>query len=209
MGEDPAMTVAETLADDPARSAKVAESIRFAECLRDVAERGDREAFMTLYDHFAPRLASYMTRAGASPAQAEDLMQDAMLAVWRKAALFDPAKASAATWIFTIARNLRIDLLRRDRRPTVDIGALDLADPSDGAEATVDAARRADRVRRAVAALPPEQAEVIRLSYFDGLPHPEIAARLNIPLGTVKSRLRLAFKKVRGALADETMGDPA
>ncbi len=201
------MTAAECLAATAETGAAATDDTDLARCLRAVAEHGDREAFLILYDHFAPRVTAYMQRGGASPAQAEDLAQDTLLAVWRKAALFDPRKAGAATWVFTIARNLRIDRLRRERRPTVDIDEATLVDPAGDAETEIGAARAAARLRRAVDDLPPDQAAVVRMSFFEDLPHPAIAERLGIPLGTVKSRLRLAFKKVRDALDDT--GDPA
>lgn len=170
-----------------------------------VAERGDRAAFARLFGHFAPRVKAYMLRLGAPPQRAEDLAQDTMMAVWRKAGLFDPAKAEAATWVFTIARNLRIDALRRERHPEVsDEALLEREDERPRADALLDSEQRAQRLRRALAALTPEQAEVVRLSYFADLAHPAIAQRLNLPLGTVKSRLRLALGRIRKALGDET-----
>lgn len=170
-----------------------------------VAERGDRAAFARLFGHFAPRVKAYMLRLGAPPQRAEDLAQDTMMAVWRKAGLFDPAKAEAATWVFTIARNLRIDALRRERHPEVsDEALLEREDERPRADALLDSEQRARRLRRALAALTPEQAEVVRLSYFADLAHPAIAQRLNLPLGTVKSRLRLALGRIRKALGDET-----
>lgn len=170
-----------------------------------VAERGDRAAFARLFGHFAPRVKAYMLRLGAPPQRAEDLAQDTMMAVWRKAGLFDPAKAEAATWVFTIARNLRIDALRRERHPEVsDEALLEREDERPLADALLDGDQRARRLRRALTALTPEQAEVVRLSFFADLAHPAIARRLNLPLGTVKSRLRLAMGRIRKALGDET-----
>ncbi len=169
-----------------------------------VAQRGDREAFARLFAHFAPRVKSYMLKLGAPPQRAEDLAQDTMLAVWRKAALFDPAKAEAATWVFTIARNLRIDGLRRERHPEVSDDALaEHEDDRPRADALMDGAQRATRLRGALRDLTPEQAQVVHLSFFADLAHPAIAERLNLPLGTVKSRLRLAMGKIRKALGDE------
>ena len=167
-----------------------------------IAERGDRAAFATLFNYFAPRVKSYMLRLGAEPRLAEELAQETLLAVWRKAAAFDPAKAAASTWIFTIARNLRIDAIRRGRRGEP------VEDPSDApdAEPTPDqalfAAQSETRVRQALLSLPTEQAEVVRLSFFSDKPHSEIAEELALPLGTVKSRLRLAMRRLRDLLAD-------
>jgi len=174
----------------------------FADMIRAIALRGDRGAFAALFGHFAPRVKSYMLRLGAEPLLAEELAQETLLAVWRKAAAFDPAKAAASTWIFTIARNLRIDAARRSRR------AEPLDDPSDAAEAeqTPDealvTAQSETRVRQAMLTLPIEQAEVVRLSFFSDKPHSEIAEELKLPLGTVKSRLRLAMRRLRDLLGD-------
>lgn len=166
-----------------------------------VGEARDRAAFEMLFRHFAPRIKAYLLRLGAGAAAAEDLAQEAMLAIWRKAAMFDPAKASAATWIFTIARNLRIDALRRERRPEFDPN-----DPAfvPEAEPAADAGMvRADedaRLREAMTLLSPEQAKVVELSFFADKPHSIIAKELGLPLGTVKSRLRLAMTHIRTAL---------
>jgi RNA polymerase sigma-70 factor (ECF subfamily) len=171
-----------------------------------VARAHDRAAFAALFRHFAPRVKAYLMRLGCEAARAEELMQDAMVTVWRRAASFDPARASAATWIFTIARNKRIDALRRDRHGTLDPDdpALQPA-PSDTPEGAALKGREAERVRRALLALPADQAELVRLSYFEDQPHSAIAAATALPLGTVKSRLRLALARLRKAL-DEGAG---
>jgi RNA polymerase sigma-70 factor (ECF subfamily) len=171
--------------------------------IRSIAERGDRAAFAALFTHYAPRIKAYMLRLGAGNELAEETAQEAMLAVWRKAALFDPARASASAWIFTIARNLRIDALRHARLALAESDPVPEPPPA-GADAAIDAARRAKRLRQALATLPAEQAEVIRLSFFDDRPHAEIERALEIPLGTVKSRLRLAMAKLRLLLEDDT-----
>lgn len=169
-----------------------------------VGRTRDRDAFAGLFAHFAPRVKAYMVRLGVPAAKAEDLAQETMLAVWRKAALFDPAKAEAATWVFTIARNLRIDALRRERHPEVsDEELADREDESPRADALVASGQRARRLRAALKDLTPEQAEVVTLSFFADLAHAAIAERLGLPLGTVKSRLRLAMGKIRRALGDD------
>ncbi len=175
----------------------------FAGLIQTVARQADREAFSTLFRHFAPRLKTMLIRGGASGQAAEELAQETMLLVWRKAAQFDPQKAGASTWIFTIARNLRIDAFRRERHPDTL-----LPDPSEEAEEPLPAdrilaaAERDGRVRAAMKLLSPEQAEVVRAAYFLDRPHAEIEKQLGIPLGTVKSRLRLAMAKLRAALED-------
>ena len=166
-----------------------------------VAADRDRAAFGALFDHFAPRVKAYLLRLGASPALAEDLAQEALLSLWRKAHLFDPAKASAATWLFTIARNLRIDAIRRERRPELSpedfmTEAEPMAD--DGMAQADDEAR----LRAALKQLPADQIQVVELSFFADKPHSQIAAELDIPLGTVKSRLRLAMARLKRGLGE-------
>jgi RNA polymerase sigma-70 factor (ECF subfamily) len=171
--------------------------------IRGVASRQDRDAFAVLFHHFAPRVKSWMLRAGTSDAAAEELAQETLLTVWRKASLFDPERASVGTWIFTIARNLRIDTLRRETHPSELLD--DPADRPDGPEPAdhqLAAAERDDRVRTAIALLSPEQADVVRLAFFQDKPHGEIERELGIPLGTVKSRLRLAMAHLRTMLGD-------
>lgn len=174
-----------------------------ADLLQRVAANGDVEAFRALFETYAPRVKSYMLRQGADPATAEELAQETLLAVWRKAALYSHDKGSATTWIFTIARNLRIDRLRRevvwqplpennDERPSED--------PAPDEE--LSERERAARVRAILAELPPEQSEVVSLAFLEGRSHSEIATQLELPLGTVKSRMRLAYQKIRDALED-------
>ncbi len=168
-----------------------------------VSENADRQAFASIFEYFAPRVKGYLMRAGASADLAEDIAQDTMLKVWRKATLFDPAKASAATWIFTIARNLRIDAARRANKPPLDPD--DPTFQSNEEEAPDDRIvrqNRDERILNAFSSLPPNQHEVVVLHFMDDAPHSEIAEKLGLPLGTVKSRLRLAFEKIRKELGD-------
>lgn len=169
-----------------------------------VALRRDREAFAELFGYYAPRLKAWLIRSGATAASAEDFAQDAMLTVWRKADLFDARKARAATWIFTIARNRRLDMLRRDARPlpTPEIDLVDAGLPLP--DDILSASQDAQRIRDALSRLKPDQMEVIRLAFFMDSPHSEIARRLDLPLGTVKSRIRNAMIKLRLML--ETSG---
>jgi RNA polymerase sigma-70 factor (ECF subfamily) len=163
----------------------------------------DRVAFAAVYAHYGPRLRTYMRKLGADAAASEDLVQEAMAAVWNKARLFDPAKANANTWIFTIARNRRIDLIRRERRPEIDGEDPSLQDEApDSPEQAIITRRNAAAIRAALADLPPDQADVIRMSFFEDRPHGAIAAALGVPLGTVKSRMRLAFRRFRTALGE-------
>ena len=175
-----------------------------------VAAERDRAAFEALFDHFAPRVNGYLQRLGMDRAQAEDLAQEVLAVLWHKAHLFDPAKSSLATWLYRVARNRRIDLLRRDKSDRLDpadpIFEPDAPEPADEA---VDAARRDQRVRVALGTLPPEQIELIRLAFFTGLSHGEIAEKTGVPLGTVKSRIRLAFRKLRNILDADALVDTA
>lgn len=165
-----------------------------------VAQRRDRAAFGELFSYYAPRLKAYLVRRGAPAELAEELAQETMLTVWRKASLFEADRASASTWIFTIVRNLRVDQLRR-LRPMLDVSEIpEEPDTRPLSDHTIDVARRSARLRAALATLPSEQAEVVRLSFFDDRPHAEIEQALGIPLGTVKSRLRLAVSKLRNLL---------
>ena len=175
----------------------------FRDAIRAIADHQDRAAFSLLFEYFAPRIKSYLLRFGMAGSAAEDLAQETLLTVWRKAAQFNPAKAEVATWIFTIARNLRIDALRRERFPETDDGVLEaLEDESRPADETVEDGEQAKRIRAALDSLPPEQAEVMTLSFFEDIAHNEIARRLGIPLGTVKSRLRLAMNRIRSCLEE-------
>lgn len=167
-----------------------------------IARDRDREAFVALYEHYAPRLKTYLARMGGAD-NAEELAQEAMLSVWNKAHAFDPAKASASTWIFTIARNLFIDRVRKERRPEVDPSdPLMSGETPPGAEKVLALRQSENAVKRALEALPKDQARVVEMSFFEDKPHTAIATELNIPLGTVKSRLRLAFMRLRGQLDD-------
>jgi RNA polymerase sigma-70 factor, ECF subfamily len=168
-----------------------------------IAVRADRAAFTSLFLHFAPRVKAYLVRRGLDGPVAEELAQEAMLTVWRRAAQFDPARAGAAAWIFAIARNLRIDAARRTR---FDLLVPDPADaPADtpAADAVLMAETRGARIGTAIATLPAEQAEVVRLAFFDDRPHADIERVLGIPLGTVKSRIRLAMSRLRKLLEDD------
>ncbi len=190
-------------AQRPPHATAVASADQMNDLLLQVARSSDRDAFNRLFEYFAPRIKSYLMKLGAAADLADDLAQEAMLKVWRKATLFDASKASASTWIFTIARNLRIDAARRAARP-----ALDPDDPAFTpeneplADVQIDRAARDERIRAAFSTLPPAQYEVVRLHFVEDLAHSEIAEHLNLPLGTVKSRLRLAFEKIRKDLGE-------
>ncbi|MGB3867210.1 MAG: sigma-70 family RNA polymerase sigma factor [Xanthobacteraceae bacterium] len=171
-----------------------------------VARKQDRNAFARLFGYFAPRVKSFLLRSGLADSAAEEVTQEVMIAVWRKASYFDPHKAGASTWVFTIARNQRIDRLRRTRSLTADR----LPDPSDESEMPPSGediaivAEREEGVRKALESLPIDQSTIVRLSFFADKPHAEIARELGIPLGTVKSRVRLALNRLRTLLDGDT-----
>ena len=169
--------------------------------VQSVARNLDREAFAALFDALAPRLKSFMISKGASPELAEDLVQETMISVWRKAGLYDPAKGSALTWIFTIARNLRIDKLRKQSSmPLAELGDYDAPSGEPGSDDVLSRKQETQRVTRALTEISEEQKQVLMLSFVDGISQSEIAARLNLPLGTVKSRMRLAYARLRKSL---------
>jgi RNA polymerase sigma-70 factor (ECF subfamily) len=174
----------------------------FAAQIAAIAERADRDAFASLFNHFAPRVKRYALRLGATPELADDLAQETLLTVWRKAGSFDASRAAASTWIFTIARNLRIDVARRDRQVADFMDLPDTPDAEPTPDAVLAAAQSETQVRHALLSLPVEQAEVVRLSYFSEKPHAEIASDLGLPLGTVKSRMRLAMDRLRNLLGE-------
>ena len=169
-----------------------------------VARDRDREAFAALFGHFAPRLKGYLMRLGASGAQVDELVQDVMLMVWRRAETFDPDQSSASTWIFTIARNKRIDAIRRERRPEFDVEDPALVpEAPESADRRIESTQETARLRSAILRLPAEQAELLRMAYFEDKPHSLIAEEQGLPLGTVKSRLRLAMARLRREMTEE------
>jgi RNA polymerase sigma-70 factor (ECF subfamily) len=174
-----------------------------AACMARIVASRDREAFKTLFLTFAPKVKSYLLRHGAGPVQAEELAQETLLAVWRKAEQYDAARAPVSAWIFTIARNLRIDVLRKERSAlTYALCAPEPEEQPASPEVESELVEREARLREAVQGLPADQMEVVRLSFFSDKPHAEIARELSLPLGTVKSRLRLAVARLRKALGD-------
>ena len=165
-----------------------------------IAQDQDRKAFADVFRHFAPRVKAFLMKSGADESLAEECMQDVMATLWHKAHMYDPSRASVATWIFTIARNRKIDLLRRYARP----------EPEDlpwGPEAAPDQAdvialqQDTGRLATALAKLPEKQRELIQHAYFGDLSHSEIAAETGLPLGTIKSRIRLALERLRHSMS--------
>ena len=171
----------------------------WADEMTRIARDRDARAFDALFAHFAPRVKAFLIKGGAPEPVAEDCAQDVMATVWRKAAQFDASRASVATWIFTIARNRRIDLARRERRPEPeDLAWGPEAEPDpEGALAVEEEGRL---LASAVAELPPVQRDLVQRAFWGDLSHSEIAAETGLPLGTIKSRIRLALQRLRGQM---------
>lgn len=167
--------------------------------LERVRDKRDKAAFLEIFEYFAPRLKSYLIRQGARADEAEELVQETMLTVWRRAESFDGAKASASTWIFTIARNKRVDTLRKKKAVYTDIDQAEHVESEEGASVvdhmTFD--KHYEQVQQALKELPDEQKDLLMRSFFDNQSHGDIAAATGLPLGTVKSRIRLAMDKLR------------
>lgn len=177
----------------------------YAVLMHRIAQTRDQQAFSDLFDHFAPRVKSFMMRKGSNPEQAEDLVQEAMVMVWTKAALFTADRGSVSTWIFTIARNLRIDRLRREKSQLyTDMEDFDAPDDRRDAEESLGRLQEDNQVAAALTQIPADQRELLILSFVDDVPQSEIAKRLNIPLGTVKSRMRLGYQRLRKILETKT-----
>ncbi len=176
--------------------AKAEEESDWAGLLLKVRDDQDRAAFAALFRHFAPRVKAFLMKSGAGAALSEECAQDVMATLWQKAHLFDPARASVATWVYTIARNRRIDALRKSRRAEPEELDWGPEPEPDMAEVLV-AQEETDRLGRALASLPGPQRTLIERAFYGDLSHSEIAAETGLPLGTIKSRIRLALEKLR------------
>jgi RNA polymerase sigma-70 factor (ECF subfamily) len=174
-----------------------------AEWLKRMASVGDKAAFISLFEYFAPRIKSYLRGQGLETGLADDLTQDVMFQIWQRAGQFDPGKARASTWIYTIARNRMIDE-RRKHKGQLPARELDEEMGSDAPVAAMELQADKSRIHDAVSALPPEQRVLIEESYFQEKPHSEIARKQKLPLGTVKSRIRLAMERLKKSLGEET-----
>ena len=163
-----------------------------------IGRNQDKSAFNFIFKHFAPRLKSFLIKAGSTETQSEEVIQEVMIAVWTKAASFDKTKASATTWIYTIARNKRIDKIRKEKRHYLSESDEGLEVPVDSTqEKEIFSAQVSNYIKNYMSNLPEEQSKLIKLSYFYNKTHADISEELNIPLGTVKSRIRLALTKMR------------
>ncbi|MFD0859355.1 sigma-70 family RNA polymerase sigma factor [Roseovarius aquimarinus] len=181
---------------DRPESDRNTENGRWIALIARIRDDADEAAFAEIFGHFAPRIKGFLMKSGASPTLAEECAQDVMATLWQKAHLFDPTRASAATWIFTIARNRRIDALRKARRPEpedIPWGPEEEPDQADALALEQESAQ----LTEAIAALPPKQKTLIEAAYFGDLSHSEIAEKTGLPLGTIKSRIRLALDRLR------------
>ncbi len=156
----------------------------------------DQAAFAELFRHFAPRVKGFLMRSGAPDALAEEVAQEVMATLWHKAGMFDPTRASVATWVFTIARNRRVDALRRQRRPEPEELTWGPEPEPDQADVMV-LHEENQKLGAALAQLPQKQRHLIERAYFGDLSHSEIASETGLPLGTIKSRIRLALERLR------------
>lgn len=176
---------------------------QFQRYIQDIVKRKSRDAFSALFDFFAPRLKTYFMQTGLSPEQAEDVVQDTMVQVWRKADQYDPERAAVSSWIFMIGKSRLVDAVRRTRRPELDPDDPFLSPPQpQGPEPRLEHREIGVRIKDAIRGLPEEQQTVLRASFYQGLSHSEIAKRYELPLGTVKSRLRLAMNAMRQGVSE-------
>jgi len=180
-------------------TAKNEENTEWVTCIARVRDAQDKAAFARLFAHFAPRVKAFLMRSGADAAMADECTQEVMATLWQKAHLFDPARASAATWIFTIARNRKIDALRKARRPEPEDVIWGPDESPDQAE-ILALQQESEKLAEAMAALPEKQRALIEKAYFGDLSHSEIAEQTGLPLGTIKSRIRLALDRLRHAM---------
>lgn len=174
---------------------------RWITCIARVRDTRDRDAFAELFRHFAPRVKGFLIRSGSSDTLAEECAQDVMATVWQKAGQFDSSRASVATWIFTIARNRKIDMLRKQRQPEPEELTWGPEAEPDQAE-VIALQQESARLVAALRRLPDKQRSLVERAYFGNLSHSEIAAETGLPLGTIKSRIRLALDRLRHEMRD-------
>lgn len=166
-----------------------------------IRDNRDRAAFAALFDHFAPRLKGFIMRSGTSSHQAEEIVQDVMLTIWRKAAMFDPHRAQVSAWIYQIARNRQIDIARKENRPMPEELREEPGREPDASQ-ILGVEQEAGQLKKALAGLKPEQREIIEKAYLGELTHQEISTQTGLPLGTIKSRIRLGLERLRHDLKD-------
>lgn len=164
-----------------------------------VRDQRDREAFSALFDYFAPRLKGFVMRKGTSGTQAEEIVQDVMLTVWRKADQFDPHRAQVSAWVYQIARNRHIDVIRKERQPVPEEMAYQTETEPDASQImAID--QETGQLRQAIRSLSPDQRAMVEKAYLGEMTHHEISAQTGLPLGTIKSRIRLGLERLRHEL---------
>ena len=166
--------------------------------IKDIAETQDKMAFSNIFNYFAPRLKSFFVKLGCSEPQSEEIIQEVMISIWTKSRTYNSEKSSVSTWIYTIAKNKRIDKIRKEKKhySTESDESLEIPVPSIQ-EDQVIATEISEKIKSCISVLPKEQAQLLKLSYFYEKTHSDIASELKIPLGTVKSRIRLALSKMK------------
>ncbi len=183
------------------KSAMDSKNINLTDLIDDISQRQDKNSFAKLFNYFAPRLKNYFYKLGVNESGAEEIVQDVMLAVWTKAITYDKEKSSLSTWIFTIARNKRIDRIRKEKRHVLvnDDNLLEIPIESSQEKEIYDIQLKSN-FAELIKSLPKNQAKLIKLAYFNEKTHTKISEELNLPLGTVKSRIRLALTKIRNII---------
>lgn len=178
---------------------KTTKDMFWVDCVGRIRDQQDQDAFAELFNHFAPRVKSFLIKSGADQGLAEECSQEVMVTLWRKAHLFDPARASVATWIFTIARNKKIDALRRQNRPEPEDLPWQEEHEPDAVEALA-LQQESARLAKVIKDLPDKQRDIVKRAFYGDLSHQEIALETGLPLGTIKSRIRLALDRMRHSL---------
>lgn len=199
----------EVTSPDPDSSATASARAGFSQetlWMLAVRDQRDKAAFASLFDHFAPRLKGFIMRSGTGSGQAEEIVQEVMLTVWRKAVLFDPGRAQVSGWIYQIARNRQIDVIRKENRPVPEELYEDQGSAPDASQ-IVGLEQEASELRQALGRLKPDQREMIEKAYLGELTHQEIKSQTGLPLGTIKSRIRLGLEKLRHELKDMRSDD--
>jgi RNA polymerase sigma-70 factor (ECF subfamily) len=174
----------------------------WSNCIKKLSEDRDVDAFRELFNYFSPRIKSFLLKSGGSVSQAEECMQEAMASVWQKAHMFDPTKASAATWIFTIARNKQLDAIRKIRRPEPEDLPWMESKQDDPSESLI-LQEEQKNLAFAVSKLPKKQRILIEKAFYGDLSHSKISELTDLPLGTVKSRIRLSIERLRKELGKQ------
>ncbi len=173
---------------------------KYSKLLMDIGSKKDKKSFIELFEYFAPRIKSYLIGTGCTAEQAEEITQETMFNVWNKAGSFDSSKALASTWIYTIARNKKVDALRKRNKSDFDMKDPHFIPEGDDIDTKIEKAESTAAISRAISGLPQEQSDIIYKNFFEDKSHGDIAKELDIPLGTVKSRIRLAMRKLRGEM---------